>query len=68
MPTDWTVLFLDTLHEYVGLYIEACGDPAAWAQIFKNCEEDITKSTVHMEVLEVIELPEHLRSASISSH
>jgi hypothetical protein len=68
MPSDWTVLFHDTLYEYVRLYIEAHGDPGARAQIIKDCHEDIITSTLHEEDSEVIELPEHFCWASISSH
>lgn len=66
MSTDWSILFDQTLAEYVQQYIEAYGDTAARVQILKDCEEDITKSTLHEE--QVIELPQHLRWASISSH
>jgi hypothetical protein len=66
MSTDWSVLFDETLAEYVQQYIEACGDTAARAQVLKDCQEDITKSPLHEE--QDIELPEHLCWVSILFH
>jgi hypothetical protein len=66
MSTDWSLIFDETLTKYLQQYIVAEGDSAARAQVLKNCEEDITKSSLHDK--EVIELPQHLCWVSISSH
>jgi hypothetical protein len=66
MSTNWSVLFYQTLAEYVQQYIEAQGDPAARAQVLKNCQEVITMSSLHKE--QSVELPQHLDWVSISSY
>ena len=65
MSNNWSVLFHKTLAEYVWQFVEARGDPAARAQVLKDCQKDITKSPLHEE--QVIELPQHLQLVSISS-
>jgi hypothetical protein len=66
MPADWGVFFYETLAEYLQLYIQAHGDPAACEAILKGCEDNITNSPLHKGG--DIELPEHLRLVSISFH
>ena len=63
MSTNWSILFHETLAEYIQQYLRAHRDPAACAQILKDCWKDITKSSLLEE--QVIELPEHLCLVSI---
>lgn len=66
MSADWYVIFFETLAEYAQLYIEACGDPAARAQILKDCQDVITKSPLLKN--QAIELPQLLYWVSLSIH
>jgi hypothetical protein len=66
MSTNWSVVFDKTLAEYVQQYSEAYGDIAARAQVLKDCQEDITNSSLLEE--QVIDLPQLLCQVSISSH
>jgi hypothetical protein len=66
MSTDWSILFDETLAEYLQQYIMARGDPATRVQILKDCKENIIKSPLCEE--QGIELPEHLCMVSISFH
>ena len=66
MSTSWNVLFYESLAEYVQLYVEARGDPAARAKILKDCGNSIMMSPLHGE--QVIDLPEHLYRVRISHH
>ena len=60
--SDWTSIFFETLDEHVQPYIEAYGDLRARAKILKDCTEDITKSPLYDEH---IELPQPLCWVSI---
>ena len=66
MSTNWSVSFNEILDEYIMKYILACGDPAAHAQIFLDCQEDIINSPLCEE--QDIELPQHLCQVIISFH
>src|SRR6267154_2959493 len=66
MSTNWSILFHETLAEYVQQYIGARGDLAARVQILKDCQKDIAESTLHEE--QVIELPDHLHWVYIPFH
>jgi len=67
MSTVWSILFDETLTEYVQQYIWAYGgNSAARAQILMDCQKDITESPLHKE--QAIELPENLCWVSISFH
>lgn len=66
MSAHWSLLFFETLNEYVEQYIEAHGNPAIRAQILKDCGKDVAKLSVDKG--HIIKLPKCLSEVSILSY
>ena len=59
---DWSVVFAETLEEYLPLYMDAHGDPDERAAVLQHCRDAINQSPKVKK--DAIELPSPLRLVS----